>query len=54
MLTMDGGYVNRTVPYIINFSKEHVVDVGSDRGMYGFFLSFTKSHGSIAFTHFKQ
>ena len=48
------GYVNQKEPYIINFSKDHVVDVGLDRGMHGFFLSFTKSHGSIAFTHFKQ
>ena len=51
---MDDGYVNQTVPYIIHFSKDHLVDVGLDRGMHGFFLSFTKSHGSIAFTHFKQ
>lgn len=46
--------MNQTVAYIIYFSKDHVVDVGLDRGMYGFLLSFTKSHSSIAFTHFKQ
>lgn len=46
--------MNQKERFIINFSKDDVVDVGLDRGMHGFCLSFTKNHGSIAFTHFKQ